>query len=104
MKEEKDWNQMKTNCQKIFKYLADHPLENITYQEAAEELNIPVTIIHYLIQSGKAEEVALEYGYDLKVKPKSKWNFAEVVYRGINKTQKERIITQEDNYTNTEEG
>lgn len=102
MKDEKKWDRMKTNCQKIFKYLADRPLENITYREAAEELNIPRQTIQYLVQSGKAEEVALEYGYDLKVKPKSKWNFAEVVFRGINKTQKERTITQEDNYTNFE--
>ncbi len=102
----KDWSMMENNCINILKFLSEHPLENITYRQAEKELNIPSKTIHYLTQSGKLGGVGLKYGYVLKIKPKSKWNFAEVVYHGIYETQKERDIgniAQDNNYMDIEE-
>ncbi len=102
MKKEKDWDLMKTNCQKIITFVSEHPLEGITYSDLSREFNIPWTTIKYLIQSGKCEEVALEFGFKAKI-IKRKPNCIEAVRWTIYDTQKERKITQEDNYKKTEE-
>lgn len=93
MKQKKLWKQpnkeqTETNAQKIITYLAEHPLENIGYSKISRELNIPRQSVTFIIISGKAEEVALKYGYKTKIFRK-KPNVMEVVYYGINDTIQE---------------
>lgn len=88
MKQKRLWKQpqkeqTETNAQKIISYLAEHPMENIGYSKIARELNIPFSSVRFIITTGKAEEIALKYGYMAKTF-KKKPNVMEVRYMGIN--------------------
>lgn len=100
--DDNNWDRMKTNCQKILSYVSKHPMTGITYSNISRELNIPRTTVKYLIQSGKCEEVGLEFGYKTKIFNR-KPNVIEAVYWDIETTRKERKINQEDNYKNLDE-
>lgn len=86
--------QAENNCISIFKFLCEHPFQNVGYYRLSNALNLPKRTTRILIQSGKAEAVALKYGYKMKV-IKKKPNCAEVVYWGINGTQGEYLGREE---------
>ncbi len=98
----RDWNRMENNCINILKFLSEHPMEGIGYNKIAKELLIPFSTVHYLIKSGKCEQVGFKYGYVTKLfekkKPVKTPNILEVIKWDISETQKMNMVSQDDNF------